>query len=173
MLCKYYGKLLCFKLELPVCFSSSASCNLVRLCLFVWCTSADERTLKLFPFVLYSFAGKPESDRYIQLVSVCNCLHCAFCCPAESSQETKRHWRGTWGGAGSKTTSEPRGWVVRPLVLLRCRGEIDDEGTCWLMNDFVNTPANDLALIRSWGGCLMFNLMGFLSALGMGDGHRY
>lgn len=41
------------------------------------------------------------------------------------------------------------------------------------MNDFVNTTANDMALVRSQGGCLMINLMGFLSDLGVGDGYRY
>lgn len=101
-LCKYYEKLLCCKSDLSVFLSLPQPHSLVCLHLLVWCnTFADKCTLKLFPLVLHSFAGKLQPDRYVQLASWHNCLPCNFpgevtqCFPVESSQAVKRHWIGS------------------------------------------------------------------------------
>lgn len=181
-LCKYYEKLLCCKSDLSFFLSLSQPHSFVCLYLLVWCSvSADKCTLKLFPLVLHSFAGKLQPDRYVQLASWHNCLPCTFC------------WRGysvlpSWKQSGceevlDRVSREEKGsgkpiWIKRMwhkasgagvCELPRCRGENSEEGTsCWWMTSLI-----ELLMTGVLSRERVFHLMGFLSAPGMGDSYRY
>lgn len=188
MLCKYYEKLLCCKSDLPACFSSHPHSS---VCLFVWrCVSADEHTLKLFPFLLCKKAVVSRWGMWGQHTGPPLCLLKML--PTASQLRVARTRGGTGKGRqGQEGMSGKLIWTERIWCEAswagtrepqRYRGGNDEAGACWLMNDCwrdllsVNTAANDT--IRCWRALegyvwCVCTLVGFLSALGMGDGYRH
>lgn len=177
--CKYYKQLLCYKSGLPVFLSLPRPRSFV--CLLVWCNmSADKRTLKFFPLVLHSFAGKLQPDRYVQLTSWHNCLPCTFCwgvyslLPSwkqsgceEALGRVSREEKSSGEHISAKRTWH-KASGAGACVFPRCKGENNGEGTscCW-MTSLIELLMTGTLRER------VFHLMGFLSDLGMGDSYRY
>lgn len=142
ILCKYYKKLLCGRSDLPVFLSLPQHRSFVCLYLLVWCNmSADKCTLKLFPLVLHSFAGKLQTDRLVQLTSWHNCLPCTFfwrgysVLPSrkqsgckEALERVSREEKSS-GEAISVKRMWHKASGAGACELPRCKGENKEEGT--------------------------------------------